>query len=229
MALALGLALGWTYPVSACGGGDVAGGLLVLGGGGLLTTATVYDVIKIANDQRPSEFWMFSQGMIAPPLAFAFAYEAADGQEVHALEMFFAGWFAALGGFALGSLGVDRQRAGGVGAAMGLTAASVEHATLSLLGHRPTGGGFVVQTLFAAPGVAAGLNWASDSKSTADVAGGLTLAGVASISLLHGVASHAVGRPEPAMKAGTRQRPRLALGCTPSVGRACTASVSGTW
>jgi hypothetical protein len=226
--LVLGAVLVKTHPVLAClGGGEAAGAAGVTAVG--LTAITVYDAIKIASDERPSELMAYSQAVIATPIAFTLGYEVADEEEIDALWIFLEGWFAAVGGFAIGSLAVDRTRSGGVGAAMGLSAASVEHATLTLLGRRPTQGGFIVQTLFAAPGIPAGINWAADARMTADVAGGMALAGIASISLLHGLASQMAGRSEMPTSVHVRRPPHLALACSRNRVRTCTVTASGTW
>jgi hypothetical protein len=226
--LVLSAVLVRTHPGSACpGGGEAAGAAGVAAVA--LTAITVYDVIKIASDQRPSELMAYSQAVIATPIAFTLAYEVADEEEVDALWVFFEGWLAAVSGFAIGSLATDRTRSGGVGAAMGLSAASVEHATLTLVGRRTTQGGFIVQTLFAAPGIPAGINWAADARKTADIAGGTALAGIASISLLHGLASQMAGRSEMSTSVHNRRLPHVALACSENRTRACTLTASGTW
>jgi len=203
-------------------------GLIAAGG---LVTATIYDVVKIANDERPSDAWAHAQAGIATPIAFMLAYETADAEadaEIQGVALFFTGWLAALGGFSIGSLAVDRTRSGGVGAAIGLAAASTEHATLTLVGRRPAYAGFVVQTAFAAPGVPAGLYWALDGGSEADVIGGFTLAGVSTMSFLQGVAFHIHGESEHSSARRLKPAPQLAMNCAGGR-RSCTLSVAGTW
>jgi hypothetical protein len=227
VAVALGVGVLWVRPSCAhcAGAGEVAGLAFVATAG--LATATVYDVVKIASDEQPSDLWALSQAAIASPLALLLASAAAEGPEVNAIPILFAGWFAALGGFGLGSLAVDRARSGGVGAAIGLTAVSVEHATLTLVGHRPTEGGFALQTIFAAPGIPAGLAWALDARTRADFAGGITLAAFASVSLMHGFVSHVHHEADASAAAVAPRMPRVALGC--SEPGSCTFALSGTW
>jgi hypothetical protein len=193
-----------------------------------VTVATVYDVTRIAGEERATPGWSIPQALIATPLAAVVAVDISrrTSEGIDPFEVAIECWLAGLGGFGTGTLVDDRPQAGGVGAAMGMTGAAAHHGVLGLFGAPSSRPGFVTQAVCAVPGVAAGAAWAAQTTSDADRVGGVALASIGGVTLIQGVTSAILFRPRPPPDASSAFEPRVALTCSPSPAR-CTLDAHG--